>query len=841
MVLERLRRAARKSWRNDIRISSSSAAFSAPVKRSSRSNALDFVAPQRFNVRRVNPNCGILSARAEINSPNVTRPLLPHFDTRRRFLDHRQYRIEAALSRAEHSCTLTTCSNHIEPTITSKRHHSVDPLLGTSLAGVRPSLPSCAAHYFDCGIPAASVLLIENINECNVEIRSAHVQIVARATRFSFDDEREDTIPRPLFAPPPTAGDSAKIKLKRVEPPSPPPGLNKQSLKERLRWILTPPIHEQLSDPALALPERPFPYQTVGIKWLFDRDSALLADEMGLGKTMQAILAARLLWRARQLDCVLIICPKSLISNWKSELKKWWPGIRPLVASADDRHWFFKLGVRTVIVKIINYEAVAREIDWLKRQSFAHDLVIIDEAQRIKNPSSQTAKAVKSLNAHRRWALTGTPLENRVDDLISIFDFVRPSLLKTDDPRRIKKQIEPYILRRRTDEVLKDLPEKVEQDVEVELTDEQRSRYAQAETQGVLELNNLGDSVTISHVFALIARLRQICNFDPVTGKSAKLEVLVEELAEVKDSGRKALVFSQFVDETFGLRRTANELELAGYRCLQLHGGIPQRNRDSVVEAFKTDSTITPLLLNFAVGGVGLNLQIANYVYLFDRWWNPAVEDQAVKRAHRIGSSDKVFVRKFVCVNTIEERIQLKLREKRRLFHHVIDEDRPDATMIGLSEDEIFSLFNLKVAPRKASASTRDAKVRVYLNRMDWREFQALVARVYEKRGYRTRVFGGGPDGGIDIVAERKSTGSTEKIVVQCKHRGATVGRPEVQQHWGVVSSDARTTAGDIVTSSTFTKAARDFASDKRMNLIDRTTLIRLAREYGIADFLDES
>jgi HJR/Mrr/RecB family endonuclease len=281
----------------------------------------------------------------------------------------------------------------------------------------------------------------------------------------------------------------------------------------------------------------------------------------------------------------------------------------------------------------------------------------------------------------------------------------------------------------------------------------------------------------------------------------------------------------------------AKELGSKGFNSLQLHGEISQHQRDSVKEKFDTDKSISSMLLNFRVGGVGLNLQAANYVYLFDRWWNPAVEDQAVKRAHRIGQTQKVFVRKFYCKDTIEEKILKKLAGKRRLFRQVIDENRPAESM-GLTEEEIFSLFNLKVRPRRPTQQKGEGQpVQWKLENTSPSQFEDLVAEVYEKQGYKVTVTGGSHDEGIDIVAEKTLGNAREKVVIQCKHQKENAGRPQLQQLWGAIANDPSITRGDFVTSSGFSAEARDFAKGKRLTLIDRKELIRLAQEFKVATF----
>lgn len=662
--------------------------------------------------------------------------------------------------------------------------------------------------------------------------------------RFSFQKVRRE--PRKLFPP---TGPRKHIDIGPITPPPPPP-TPKGTLEDRLRWILTPPIHELLSDPQLTLPQKPFPFQTMGIKWLYDRDSALLADEMGLGKTMQAIIAARLLWRAGTINLILVVCPKTLIPTWQNEFAKWWPPVTENVkVIGPDRLFDLRLATPNITVKIINYESLAREDPGeLKKDTYGHDLFIIDEAQKIKSPGSKTAQAVKAMKAPRRWALTGTPLENRIEDLISIFDFVRPGLLRQDQSQQIvKDRIRPYMLRRLTNEVMLELPDKIEQDFELELDPEHRETYDRLERDGVVELNAKGDSITVTHVFALINKLRQVCNFDPATGASAKLERLLEDLEDVAGSHRKALVFSQFVEQPFGLKRLGAELEKrqiadrqeTTWQFLQLHGQIPPTKREGIIKQFLSDPDALALLLNYTVGGLGLNLQAANYVFLFDRWWNPAVEDQAVKRAHRIGQTEKVFVRRFYCKDTIEERILRKLAEKRRLFRNIIDEGRPEPDSLGLSEEEIFQLFNLKVRPGKKSQST--VPPLVVLDNMDPQQFEVMVAQLYEKQGYIVEHRGGSHDEGIDILAERISAGARERVVIQCKHQQTNVGRPILQQLWGIVSNDPSFTRGDLVSTSGFTSEAKQFAQGKRLTLIDRPLLTDLVHKSDIAHFENPS
>jgi SNF2 family DNA or RNA helicase len=325
-------------------------------------------------------------------------------------------------------------------------------------------------------------------------------------------------------------------------------------------------------------------------------------------------------------------------------------------------------------------------------------VVVLDEAQRIKSRDSKTAQVVRSLHRGRSWALTGTPVENSPDDLVNIFAFVDPGRIPPDTPpRRIAQLTADSILRRTKDLVQSDMPAKIIRDLGVELTPAQQAAYDLAEKDGVVHLNELGDTITVQHVFQLVMRLKQICNFDPRTGESAKLEQLVTDMEEVAASGRKAIVFSQWVEPLEVIAAALNK-----YNPLQYHGRIPQNERTPILDKFKADPNAHVLLMSYGTGSVGLNLQFTNYVFLFDRWWNPAIEDQAINRAHRIGQKHPVTVTRFLTENTIEKRIADVLDAKRKVFTDLIaNADKPSS--MGLNEDEIFGLFDINARPKRAA------------------------------------------------------------------------------------------------------------------------------------------
>jgi SNF2 family DNA or RNA helicase len=462
-------------------------------------------------------------------------------------------------------------------------------------------------------------------------------------------------------------------------------------LEDRLRFLLEPPLESLLGEEGLEFTHRPFPYQLDGIAFLYSRHHAVLADEMGLGKTMQAVTSVRLLIHRDWLRRILLICPKPLVSNWQREFRLWAPELPVTVVEGTQlrRHWLWQQPA--ALITITNYETLVRDRDVVHSAAGHFDLVILDEAQRIKNRSGATSEAVCGIPRSRSWALTGTPIENSADDLVGIFDFVRPGQIEPGMKlRSLRDSVADVVLRRTKDRVLADMPPKLFRDADVVLTPEQQATYQLAEDEGVLQLSQLEELLTVQHVFELIIRLKQICNFDPSTGASAKLERLEADLEECAASGRKALVFSQWVDTL-----TELELRLAGFHPLCYHGRVPHARRQAVIDEFRDDPRRQVLLMSYGAGGVGLNLQFASYVFLFDRWWNPAVEDQAVNRAHRIGAAGPVTVTRFLTLGTIEERINQVLADKRALFDSVFGDDLSTHSQ-GLSRDEVFALFNLK-------------------------------------------------------------------------------------------------------------------------------------------------
>ena len=490
------------------------------------------------------------------------------------------------------------------------------------------------------------------------------------------------------------APQSEAARRTRIAPPR-----DVVKLSEKFFYLLQPDLETMLHAGKLEFPRQPFPFQFDGMAFLVPRHSAVLADEMGLGKSMQAISSIRLLVRSGEARRVLVVCPKGLVSNWARELADWAPELVVAVIEGDQPRRRWQWSLPDVPVKLANYEVLVRDRDLVAELGLSFDLVVLDEAQRIKNRASQTNQSVRSLDRRRSWALTGTPIENSADDLVGLFEFVAPGQISERmTPKAMGTAVSDHILRRTKDKVLKDMPPRLNRDERIELGAEQRETYRRAEEEGVLRLADMGREATIRHVFELVLRLKQICNFDTATGESAKLECLQAELEEVQASGRKALVFSQWV-ETLG--RLEGSLKRFG--ALQYHGGMSTVARDQTIQRFKNEKKHSVLLLSYGAGAVGLNLQFSQYVFLFDRWWNPAVEDQAINRAHRIGAAGAVTVTRFLSVDTIEERIDEVLRRKRDLSETILSQAGEPASA-GLTADDLFALFKLAPPRQRAAA-----------------------------------------------------------------------------------------------------------------------------------------
>ncbi len=520
----------------------------------------------------------------------------------------------------------------------------------------------------------------------------------ADSTKFSDGTELKKIAPPKRLGENGESSDVSELKKRtRIRPPA-----DALSLQDRLFYLLQPPLESWLAGQELIMPFEPFAYQYEGIAWLFASHAALLADEMGLGKTMQTITGIRLLLRSGQVRRILLICPKPLIPNWQREFKMWAEELPVVTVEGNGARRRMLWTMPGVPILIANYELLARDLAEIPdEEQPKFDLLVLDEAQRIKNRTSRTAETARSIKRRRSWALTGTPIENRPEELASLFEFLEViPASASPDLRQLSKLAKKYILRRTKDLVMKDMPPRIDRDAELELTDAQELAYRTAEKEGIVQLNSLGDSITVQHVFELVLRLKQITNYDPLTGESAKLERLAADMEEISASGGKAILFSQWT-------KTIDWLvpHMKPFNPLVYHGGVPTPKREPILTQFKQDPNAHILLMSYGTGAVGLNLQFAGYVFLYDRWWNPAIEDQAINRAHRIGVKNPVIVTRFISKNTIEERIDRILREKRELFAAILGDGDNGNASLSLNASEIFGLFDLKARHKDGARS----------------------------------------------------------------------------------------------------------------------------------------
>ncbi|MGA9074319.1 MAG: DEAD/DEAH box helicase, partial [Candidatus Sulfotelmatobacter sp.] len=496
-------------------------------------------------------------------------------------------------------------------------------------------------------------------------------------------------------------------------------------LAETLRGLRSPEGLGRI-DPGSALNGTLRPYQQVGVRWLYLLAKlglgACLADDMGLGKTIQ-ILSLLLVLRKQnrgERKPSLLVAPASLLANWASELERFAPSLSSLIAHpsalpAADLMTLAPERLQDVDLVITSYGSLLR-IPWLAEASWR--LVVIDEAQAIKNPDAKQTRIAKKLKAQAKFALTGTPVENRIGDLWSIFDFINPGLLGSskefsnfvkrleDRPHNpyapLRELVRPYILRRlKTDKtVIADLPDKTEVKAFCQLSRKQAALYKQAVEELTEALDGADGIRRKGLVLSFLMRFKQICNHpsqwlgdgawsEEDSGKWARLRDIAEVIAAKQE---KVLVFTQFREMTAPLAAFLGSI--FGRAGLVLHGETEVKKRKDLVRRFQEEEAVPFFVLSLKAGGAGLNLTAASHVVHFDRWWNPAVENQATDRAFRIGQNKNVLVHKFVCRGTVEEKIDQMIESKRQLSKDLI-EGGADLLLTELQDQELLKLVAL--------------------------------------------------------------------------------------------------------------------------------------------------
>ena len=444
-------------------------------------------------------------------------------------------------------------------------------------------------------------------------------------------------------------------------------------------------------------------YQKEGFKWLNELSElgfgGILADDMGLGKTIQVITFVL----SKRSKKTLIITPTSVLYNWKDEFERFAPNVRVgLVHGTKAQRDRMLSEIKKYDVLITTYGTLKNDENEYEKLQF--DYCIIDEGQNIKNPTSKTTLSVKKINSKCNFALTGTPIENNLMELWSIFDFVMPGFLFTKErfkgkfiqnknTEELKSLITPFILRRVKEDVLDELPEKIEKKYLVDMTTKQKSIYKSY----VKEIKEkLKSSKGNTNMLTFITKLREVCLdpfliMDDYNGGSGKINALMELLDNYIAGNKKILVFSQF---TSALKNIEKNLEEVGINYIYLDGSIGSKERGELVKKFNEDPLISVFLISLKAGGVGLNLTSASVVIHFDPWWNPAIENQATDRAHRFGQKNVVEVIKLISKDTIEEKILLLQEDKKELIESLMDEKEMDGKKFKrLSEDEILNLL----------------------------------------------------------------------------------------------------------------------------------------------------
>ena len=612
------------------------------------------------------------------------------------------------------------------------------------------------------------------------------------------------------------------------------------SLRERLRLLLAPPVELLFPSGASVLdwPGDLLPFQLDGVRVLVSRSEVLLADDMGLGKTVQVIAALRILFHEGAVESALVVAPASLVYQWRGEIKKWAPELRvsTVRGPAQQRSMAW---AHPAHVFVTTYESLRSDLthhgDCGPRRT-TWGVVIIDEAQKIKNRATSVSAACKALPRLRSWALTGTPLENSIDDLASIMEFLLPN--ETGHPvaplavnAHLLERHREMQLRRRKLDVLPELPPKRLHSVLLDLTAAQRVAYDKAEQQGVVDLRARGETISITHVLSLITRLKQICNFCPASGESAKLADLRERMAVLRAEDHRMLVFSQFTDGAFGVAAIARGL--AEHAPLTYTGAMSQEERHDAVGRFKADSRHGAMILSLKAGGQGLNLQEASYVAHFDRWWNPASEKQAEDRSHRMGQTSSVDVYTYTCSGTIEERIAALLEAKQQLFDAVVDQVCMDLERV-LSAEELFGLFGL-TPPQKHGARSSNARSPEYAD-MTGRELNGFVEGLFRDLGYETELTREPRNDGVHLIARRDDVvGVTTTLYIQCSNQAAPLGADAVRALAGVVPADDPGGLPALICPAGFSADATRCAEQRGVQLLDRQRLAELLARTSAA------
>jgi SNF2 family DNA or RNA helicase len=616
--------------------------------------------------------------------------------------------------------------------------------------------------------------------------------------------------------------------------------------------VLQPPIAFDRPENYL-FPNPLYPYQWQGVKFLFENAHALLGDELGTGKTIMTIVALKVLIQQAKIQRALILCPPGALYQWKGEFEKWAPELRANIIRAPQRDARKALWNTPMHIFITTYDSLRSDIEYdilSKDQYSFFDIVILDEAHLIKNTKSKGFHVISKLQSRRRWALTSTPIQNKIEDLASIFEFVYPGYLTSYDlrPEQIHASIQPYFLRRSKKDILPELPPKIYEPIGLELDDEQEIAYRRAEAGIREELSALGDKVTKQQIYAKLAIFEQICNFAPRKSSSPKTDALTEQIEQListgengsDEAGNKIIVFSQYVDE--GVSKL--EKLLAPYGVAKIYVGQTDADRSCEIEKFKQRPEIPVLLASVRVEGDDLNLTEPSYIAHFDHWWNPAVMRRAEDRVLQRGQTRGVNIYSYWMKDTMDDRIRQKLREKRISFEQAVHSMTEDKIEELFTIDEWLEILGVKtmqiasrpVANSKIWRSLDLSEIREKLYGISPSAYEGLVQEIIQSLGYpNVKVTGKSHDGGIDVISTRNTENGVERAVAQCKRHFKPVDVHAARDFLAAISNDKSIKQGFLVTTGDFTAECLEFCqSNAILTAISGIELAQFVKQFGL-------
>jgi len=631
--------------------------------------------------------------------------------------------------------------------------------------------------------------------------------------------------------------------------------VKRQGIWDLIFPLLQPPLTLEFTE-QFDLYQPLYGYQQKGVEFLLDNTSALLADEMGTGKTVQTIVALRILFRQGKIKHALVICPPAILGNaylsqitgkpegWDGHFHKWAPELSVTIVRGNQEQrkldWTCPAHVYISTYDTLRNDLESELLDQKEARKF--DCVVTDEAQNIKNKDSGRAKAVRKLTPAIRWALTGTPIENKVDDVISIFAFVEPNLFTREyppPPHEVKDRISPYFLRRLKKDVLNELPEKIRQEEWLELDGDQRAAYDQVLATGQRKLTDKvkteSEFQVRRHIFALLTELKQICNFAPNRPTSSKTEALFDYVETIAENEEKVLIFTQFVE--YGVQKLEEFFKKNSIRYVSFHGGVSTQERDRAIQSFRNDPSISVFLSTVMTGGVGITLTEASYVIHFDHWWNPASMWQAEDRAHRPGQKNKLNVYSFWMRDTIEEKIKQKLHEKGLLINSVIDSLAVEVLEESITTQEWLEILGVKKQDEQEQSRQAESLESILqeISQVSPTDFEEITRAFFVKQGYsNSKVTQRSHDGGIDVYGSRKRDEIEEAFIAQCK-RTSSVGVKVARELLGVLAANPTINNGYVITSGDFTEECMRFAEgNPKLTLINGITFANFLRQFKI-------